>query len=92
MYVGLLILFLIILSNVFVFVAYNTPEKLSSVERYKDLIENCIPSSDKPADPTIFINNGTHTFQLQTCRWNGTNGINMSEILWDNLRNTFNNE
>lgn len=69
---------------------YDKPKKLSSVELHKDLIENCVPSSDIPADPIISINNGTHSFQLQTCRWNGTNGVNMSEILWSNLINTFN--
>ena len=71
---------------------YDKPEKLSSVELYKDLIDNCVPSSDIHVDSTISINNGTHSFQLQTCRWNGTNGINMSEILWSNLINTFNSQ
>ena len=71
---------------------YDKPETLSSVELYKDLIDNCIPSSDIPEDPTIFINNGTHSFQLQTCRWNGTNGVNMSKVLWNNFINTFNSQ
>ena len=71
---------------------YETHEELTSVEHYKDIIDNCIPSSDVPLDPSIFINNGTHTFQLQTCRWNGTNGVNMSDVLWESLINTFDNE
>lgn len=91
----LLLIAALIISIIFAAAAvydYLKVERLTSVELHKEFIDNCIPSTDMPEDPTLFINNGTHTYQLQTCRWIGTNGVNMSDILWDNFINIFNED